>query len=496
MSDEDCAQSPNDNNEREEQEEYDKNDREAIRELIESFGQVSSRIESTGSSSKNQEIPHELSSIMSRRGEEPRQDLIEKYQKKLDKPLPNRVNASLFPGGSPGVTITGPSCEYGEENTTKNVSIDEGASKLGKKSCGTYESRRYKRKRREKRKRKRKLRKRGTLFSSSEEEVEESQHSSAKSAFFVSDKDDDDDEDCNQRRQQRSSSEAWKMRECSESSSHEDGFGIAKRKSKAVANSLRKAILEREHSSSVGRGSDSSSHDVSQEIQLKGQGSRTSSEDGGHHIITENGLQLMPVSNDPMSMAERERKYGNSGDPRTCFLCQFGNIRYDSMVSTKINELWNLIASNYFETTDTEGLAAAAYSYYVEEIYEEGISNGQDLPRWSEQGMYAHITQHMGDPRIFLGESIKGLSMMKRMLMSMCIQTDDAGSMDADMKKFAEIRMLTKQMLDLYKSDPQSMFGYCDAFKADPSGMHRLVHMSRVHIQGQTSIQSSRGTFS
>jgi hypothetical protein len=166
------------------------------------------------------------------------------------------------------------------------------------------------------------------------------------------------------------------------------------------------------------------------------------------------------------------------------------------MVSTKIQALWDILASNYFSTTDTEGLAAAAYAYYLEEIYSEGVANGLDLPRWSEKGMYIHITEHMGDPRIFLGESIKDLSMMRRVLKTMAFREDENGQCSPDIKVVSEIRMLTKQIRDLYMSDPQVMFGYCDAFKADATSMHRLVHMSRITIQDETRIHSSRGTFS
>lgn len=290
-----------------------------------------------------------------------------------------------------------------------------------------------------------------------------------------------------------------------------------KKKSKeSSTNPLTQALMERSSLSSQQseRGRNSSSmlgdfddHDE-EEIMLRGQGSNTSSEDGGHHIIREgyirNGRGGPPARGDDgdgnnhhvMSVARRESIYGRDGDPRTCFLCQFGNVRYDSVISTDINTLWEMIYSNYFSVADTEGLASAAYAYYYENIYLKAIQNGQDLPQWSERGMYIHITEHMGDPRIFLGESIKNLSMMRRMLYNFCIVKDEEGTTKPDIKVCAEVRMITKQILDLYKSDVQNMFGYCESFRADPSQMHRLIHMSRVKFKETAAIESSRGTFS
>lgn len=256
---------------------------------------------------------------------------------------------------------------------------------------------------------------------------------------------------------------------------------------------LREALEIRQESMSSERSrhGEESSESSTQEIVL-------CSNHGGNRMTAhlDNGGEMVPFTNDPKSMSLREEKFGRSGDPRTCFLCLFGNVQYDSMVSSKLQILWDMLQSNYFSMTDTRGLAAASYAYYYEEIYQQGKAEGLDLPVWSEEGMYIHITQHMGDPRIFLGESIKDLSMLKRVLQNMAFEEDDEGVCKPNVKVISEIRMLTKQIREMYMSDPQAMFGYCEAFKADTSSMHRLAHMSRVKVHTSASIQSSKGTFS
>jgi len=214
-------------------------------------------------------------------------------------------------------------------------------------------------------------------------------------------------------------------------------------------------------------------------------------------ISGEKTSSIVPLRGNMLnSMSQKEMVYGSSGNPNTCFLCLFGNVQYDSMVSTKLQVLWEMLASNYFSMTDTRGMAAAAYAYYHNEIYLEGLAEGKDLPKWSSEGMYIHITQHMGEPRIFLGESIKELSNLRRVLTNMSFEEDEEGICKPNVKIISEIRMLSKQIRELYMSDPQNMFGYCEAFKADASSMHRLSHMSRIKVHENTIIQNSKGTFS
>jgi len=183
-------------------------------------------------------------------------------------------------------------------------------------------------------------------------------------------------------------------------------------------------------------------------------------------------------------------------DTDECFLCLFGNVQYDAVVSDKLRGLWNLFEENYFSMTDTEGLATSMYAYYLEEIYEPGIAEGQKLPRWSAQGVYYHITEHMGEPRIFVGESIKMLQKIRDAMKPYAIKRMGENEFKPDTRVVAEIRQLTKQIQDLYRSDPQEMFGFCEAFRADPQTMNRFVHMSRVVVEDRAAIEAAHGTFS
>lgn len=195
-------------------------------------------------------------------------------------------------------------------------------------------------------------------------------------------------------------------------------------------------------------------------------------------------------------MPTRTRVEESGDDDDECFLCMFGNVKYDAVVSEKMDGLWSLFADNYFGMTDTQALAATLYSYYLEEIYEPAIAEGQKLPRWSIQGVYHHITEHMGEPRIFVGESIKTLQALRRAMMPFAMKQLGENEFEPNTRVVAEIRQLTKQIQELYKSEVQDMFGFCDAFKADPRMMNRFVHMSRVVVEKKSHIDSAHGTYS
>jgi hypothetical protein len=199
-----------------------------------------------------------------------------------------------------------------------------------------------------------------------------------------------------------------------------------------------------------------------------------------------------------------DRHASNPGDPRFCFLCTFGNPAADGVVSHKLKCMWQMLQEGYFSVTDTEGLAASVYTYYYEEVYLPSLEEEDDttggkcaLPKWSPEGVYIHITEHMGDPRIFLGESIKLLKKLtKGLTMFAFEETSDPGRYKPNARVSSEIRQLIKQTLELYKADPKEMFGYCEAFQTDPRMMNRFVHMNRVIIEDTTHIEANRGTFS
>lgn len=185
------------------------------------------------------------------------------------------------------------------------------------------------------------------------------------------------------------------------------------------------------------------------------------------------------------------------GEASECFLCLFGNVKYDTVVSDKMAGLWNLFSENYFSMADTEGLAASMYAYYLEEIYEPGIANGKRFPKWSVEGVYYHITEHMGEPRVFIGESIKMMNKLRDAMVPFAIKRmGENDRFKPDTRVVGEIRMMTKMILDLYRAEPQDMFGFCDAFSADPRSMNRFVHMSRVRVEDTSIIEASKGSFS
>lgn len=182
----------------------------------------------------------------------------------------------------------------------------------------------------------------------------------------------------------------------------------------------------------------------------------------------------------------------NDDDDDVCPLCLSGNTEFDKIACEKAYTMWNLLATTFFSLSSTKMCAHVCYAYYREEWYKpskwrakkarERGKKIKPLPKWSPQGMEKHITEHMGEPRIFLGTSIERMRKLETLMNNFCFEINGEGELRPNLSVINQIRMLNKHIIDLYKTDPREMYGYCESWEANPKDMNRFINLSRCKI--------------
>jgi hypothetical protein len=190
---------------------------------------------------------------------------------------------------------------------------------------------------------------------------------------------------------------------------------------------------------------------------------------------------------------ERERDRDRDRDREDiCPLCFYGNTEFDKIACEKADAMWKLLATSFFSLTSTRMCAYVCYAQYYEEWYlpshkrarKAGHSN--HLPKWSVDGMYAHITEHMGDPRIYLGTTIERLRKLESLLNRFCFEKNGEGMARPNLSVINQARMMSKHIIDLYKTEPREMFGYCESWEANPKDISRFVNLTRCKVGTRT----------
>jgi hypothetical protein len=194
------------------------------------------------------------------------------------------------------------------------------------------------------------------------------------------------------------------------------------------------------------------------------------------------------------SEEEEDHRRGKGGiDKREeiCPLCFYGNTEFDKIACEKADSMWKLLATAFFSLTSTRMCAFVCYAQYYEEWYlpsykrarKAGHSN--HLPKWSVDGMYEHITEHMGDPRIYLGTTIERLRKLETLLNRFCFEKNAEGQARPNLSVINQARMMSKHIIDLYKTEPREMFGYCESWEANPKDINRFVNLTRCRIDSR-----------
>jgi len=192
------------------------------------------------------------------------------------------------------------------------------------------------------------------------------------------------------------------------------------------------------------------------------------------------------------SVSEEEEEERGRDREEICPLCFYGNTEFDKIACEKADAMWKLLATSFFSLTSTRMCAYVCYAHYYEEWYlpshkrsrKAGHSN--HLPKWSVDGMYAHITEHMGDPRIYLGTTIERLRKLESLLNRFSFEKNGEGMARPNLSVINQARMMSKHIIDLYKTDPREMFGYCESWEANPKDINRFVNLTRCKVGTRT----------
>ena len=104
--------------------------------------------------------------------------------------------------------------------------------------------------------------------------------------------------------------------------------------------------------------------------------------------------------------------HGSHTRMNSCFLCRWGNQKYDSVSNDQMNTLLQLIYENIGQV-DTPFIALAVHAYYKNVIRPSAAGAGQFLPPFRSKAVYICIETHNFDPRIRLAGDIRALSIIQ-----------------------------------------------------------------------------------
>lgn len=103
----------------------------------------------------------------------------------------------------------------------------------------------------------------------------------------------------------------------------------------------------------------------------------------------------------------------------------YGNTLYDTQLEPAMVRMAKLFEENYI-STDITHLSHSIHNYFIREIYKQAHAIGKKIPIWTPDQIEEHIINHINDPCVFIGESIKIFSAMQ-----MCVPAPKPASIMA-----------------------------------------------------------------
>lgn len=202
----------------------------------------------------------------------------------------------------------------------------------------------------------------------------------------------------------------------------------------------------------------------------------TDSEEGQYQIAPSGGddaLEVVPDDDD------------DSGTG--CFLCDWGETRYDKLMAPKVDRLTQILKEG-FGNISIEALAHALASYYQCEIRSPALVRGERLPRWTPEEVKTHITEHMtGNPSVWLTLTINRLQFYERWLDKQLRQDAASGDRAGAFQCMRMALQVNRRLELLNQMDPKGMWGYNEnGFQFDPKMMGQFVHLTRVQVATTT----------
>ncbi len=161
-----------------------------------------------------------------------------------------------------------------------------------------------------------------------------------------------------------------------------------------------------------------------------------------------------------------------------CFGCSHRARGENAANGSNLNTLIRMMEDGYGRL-DNRLLARQCHLYFKRYIHEPMASIGTPLRMWTSRSILLHITEHMQDPRIFVGESICTYKRIRRALEDkMFVRRPLNGGwiVSPDHQAIKTHIAVSKQLMSLYSASPEKMNFYdkdCGIDLKRSSGMIR-----------------------
>ena len=151
-----------------------------------------------------------------------------------------------------------------------------------------------------------------------------------------------------------------------------------------------------------------------------------------------------------------------------CFGCKFGSVTDPTMNGKCMNELISIFKENYF-MMDNLILARICHTYFKKMIWKPMKLKKKDM--WRTREILNHFTNHIEDPCIFLGETIRKYKRvseaLEQMLGRKVTLEDGSKTVFADHKNIKTMLEVDKFRLLLRSRKPDQMIGHNPNFAID-----------------------------
>ena len=159
-----------------------------------------------------------------------------------------------------------------------------------------------------------------------------------------------------------------------------------------------------------------------------------------------------------------------------CWGCMYGATRHEADTDNEdVSGLIRLIRENHGRMDNLE-LARIVNQYHEERIRQPILTAGGSCGEWRTRAVLRHLRHHTLDPSIVIGENIRALRVLMRVLRRRTMETDvDTGLDRVDARNVDLLLKTVKSMSDLYARRPDSLlFGssnseYMVAAKSHPA---------------------------
>lgn len=185
-------------------------------------------------------------------------------------------------------------------------------------------------------------------------------------------------------------------------------------------------------------------------------------------------------NNNPVYSRKKRKRNEDVPKELWCFGCRFGSEKDPSINGNRMNELIRIFTDNYLKM-DNMILARLMHVYFKRMIWEPMKGKKKDM--WRTREIYVHFTEHIRDPRVYIGQTIEKYKIISDTLNHMLIKQvnlENGSIIDiADHKNIKSMLDLDKRVLELYKTNPERMLFYNPSLQIDFSQLNKFVTMHK-----------------